>query len=35
MTFPMMLQAAYDFWRGKGYDLKEYVIRDGKNIPLR
>lgn len=34
MTFPMMLQAAYDFWRGKGYGLKEYVIHDGKKHPF-
>ena len=34
MNFPTMLQAAYDFWRGKGYGLKEYVIRDGKKHPF-
>ena len=30
----MMLQAVYDFWRGKGYGLREYVIRDGKKHPF-
>ena len=34
MTFSMMVQAAYDFWRGRGYGLKEYVIRDGKKHPF-
>ena len=34
MTFAMMVQAAYDFWRSKNYGLKEYVIRDGKRHPF-
>ena len=34
MTFSMMVQAAYDFWRGRDYGLKEYVIRDGKKHPF-
>ena len=34
MTFSMMLQAAYDFWRGRDYGLKEYVIRDGGRHPF-
>lgn len=34
MTIPMMLQAAYDYWRGNGYGLKEYIIRDGKKHPF-
>lgn len=34
MTFSMMFQAAYDYWRGRDYGLKEYVIRDGKRHPF-
>ena len=34
MTFSIMLQAAYDFWRGRDYGLKEYVLRDGEKHPF-
>ena len=34
MKFSMMLQAACDFWRGRGYGLREYMIHDGKKHPF-
>lgn len=34
MKRSMMLQAAFDFWRGRDYGLKEYLIRDGKEHPF-
>ena len=34
MNVSTMMQAAYDFWHGRGYGLKEYVIRDGKKHPF-
>lgn len=34
MKFSMMLQAVYDYWHGRGYGLKEYVLRDGKKHPF-
>jgi len=34
MTLEMMMRAAGDFWRGRNYGLKEYVIRDGKKHPF-
>ena len=34
MNISTMMQAASDFWRGRGYGLKEYVIRDGKKHPF-
>lgn len=34
MTLDEMWQAAFDFWRGRDYGLKEYVIRDGKKHPF-
>lgn len=35
MTSEMMMRAAGDFWRGRNYGLKEYVIRNGKRILSR
>lgn len=34
MNASMILQASYDFWRGRGYALKEYLIKDGKRHPF-
>lgn len=34
MTFRECMRAAADFWRPNRYELKEYVIRDGKKHPF-
>lgn len=34
MTLDEMWQAAIDFWQGRDYGLKEYIIRDGKKHPF-
>lgn len=34
MTLECAWQAARDFWRGRDYGLKEYVIRDGRKHPF-
>lgn len=34
MTLECAWQAVKDFWRGRDYGLKEYVIRDGRKHPF-
>lgn len=34
MILEVMMRAARDFWRGRNYGLREYVIRDGKKYPF-
>lgn len=34
LTFPQMLEAAWDFWRPNRRGLKKYLLRDGKTHPF-